>query len=204
MSKLIRSKRKTLAIEVSKQGELVVRAPLKMAGWRIERFLTKNEAWIERNLAEARAKAELARKKFEPGEQFLFLGERVPFEQIVGDQVVNEPRAHFKAWYRAHANEHILPRVPELASQHGYEYARVRLSNAKRTWGSCSGKNNIGISWRLIMAPPECIDYVIIHELVHTMHKHHGVWFWKRVERALPEYRTHRRWLRDNEHLLTI
>ncbi len=224
VDKLVRSARKTLAIEVSKNGEVVVRAPERMPERRIKRFVRGHTDWIERSRAEMIAKSRLAQKRYEPGERFLYLGDQyrlsicrtgersfvrtdtIMLEDnrfVLSDKIEN-PRDCFKTWYRSQAQQIIPTRIQEIASQHGYEYAKVRISSAKRIWGSCSGKNNISISWRVIMAPIECVDYVILHELVHTVHKHHGKWFWARVGRAMPDYKMRRKWLRDNEHLMRI
>lgn len=200
----MRSRRKTLAIEVSKRGEVVVRAPLRMPERRIARFVRDNANWIARTRAETLAKVAVGQKRFEPGGQFLYLGRWFSFEAIVFGAKYDDPRDHVKAWYRDRARRLIASRCELIASQHGYDYAKVRVSSAKRIWGSCSGQNAISISWRTVMAPLECVDYVILHELAHTVHKNHGVRFWHRVEKAMPEYREHRQWLRDNEHLMNL
>lgn len=204
IDQIVRSKRKTLAIEVTKQGEVVVRAPLRVSDRRIAKFVRDHADWIARTRSDMIAKVEIGQKRYEPGEQFLYLGRRYPFESFVFGEEVDEPRVHFESWYRDRAKRLIPSRCELIASQHGYDYAKVRVSSAKRIWGSCSGKNSISISWRTVMAPLECVDYVILHELVHTLHKHHGKWFWRRVERAMPDYKTHRKWLRDNEHLMSL
>jgi len=201
IDKIIRSKRKTLALEISPRGEVIVRAPERTTESKINRFVAGNGDWISKNRAEMLKKHEASRKRYESGEKFLFLGEWQPFEWFAPESV-NNVKGHFETWYKNQAKEILPERTAEIASLHGYEYGKVRISSARRQWGSCSGKNDLSFAWRLVMAPQECIDYVIIHELVHTMHKHHGVWFWKRVERAMPEYQRYRKWLRDHEHLM--
>ncbi|MCS7122892.1 MAG: M48 family metallopeptidase, partial [Candidatus Micrarchaeota archaeon] len=87
---------------------------------------------------------------------------------------------------------------------YNFRYNRVRITNARRRWGSCSSSNNLNFSWRLIMAPLEVIDYVVVHELVHTRIKNHSKAFWRMVEAVMPDYDRQRRWLRENGHMLKI
>ncbi len=204
IDQIVRSKRRTLAIEVTKQGEVVVRAPLRISDRRIARFMRDNQKWIERTRQDTLAKIASSEKRYLPGERFLYLGRSYPFESITFRSEYDDPRAHFESWYRDRAERLIPSRTRLIASQHGYNYAKVRVSSAKRIWGSCSAKNSISISWRTVMAPIECVDYVVLHELVHTRHKNHGKWFWRRVEQAIPDYRVRRKWLRDNEHLMSL
>ena len=179
IDKLIRSQRRTMAIEVNKQAELVVRVPNRISDRKINMFLWRSRSWIVRTQAEARAK----------------------IEQAVL-QRASDPRD--EEWYRQRATEIIPERVCYYASELGLEYARVRISSAKRIWGSCSAKNSLSFSWRLAMAPVEIIDYIVVHELTHIVHKNHGKLFWRRVAKTIPDHKERRRWLRDNEHLLSF
>ncbi len=179
IDKLIRSRRRTLAIEVNKQGELVVRAPLRVSEREINMFLWRSREWILNTQEESRRKQQQAAiKKSE------------------------DPRD--EQWYRDHAAQIIPERVEYFAQELSLEYTRVRISSAKRIWGSCSGQNSLSFSWRLAMAPVEVIDYIVVHELTHTIHKNHGKLFWRRVEKSIPNHRELRQWLRDNEHLMTV
>lgn len=90
-------------------------------------------------------------------------------------------------------------RVRELNDIHfGKNVNNVRLKNAKTRWGSCSTRGNINLSTRLMLAPDDVIDYVIIHELAHLVEQNHSPKFWKLVERAMPEYKEKKKWLKDN------
>ncbi|MFH1315030.1 MAG: SprT family zinc-dependent metalloprotease [Candidatus Uhrbacteria bacterium] len=177
IDKLIRSRRRTMAIEVNKQGELVIRAPLRVSERDINIFLWHSRDWIERTQAEVQAKLEQATLR-------------------------RAEDSHDEQWYRERAAEIIPERVLYHANELGLEYTRVRISNAKRLWGSCSGKNSLSFSWRLAMAPIEVVDYIVVHELTHTIHKNHGKLFWRRVAKTVPNYKELRCWLRKNEHLL--
>jgi predicted metal-dependent hydrolase len=80
----------------------------------------------------------------------------------------------------------------------------VRITDAKERWGSCNAAGSLNFAWRLVMAPPPVIDYVIVHELAHLVEMNHSQRFWGLVGRILPDYAVRRKWLRENEHLLTL
>jgi predicted metal-dependent hydrolase len=80
----------------------------------------------------------------------------------------------------------------------------IRITSPQRRWGSCGVTDCLNFNWRLVMAPPEIIDYVIVHELAHIRHKSHGPEFWELVAEFYPNHRKARRWLKDNGHLLEI
>jgi hypothetical protein len=139
----------------------------------IARFIRQKKKWIERNLARQSAK---------PSPRRLPLEER--------GRLVRE------------ANARISDRCRELSEQTGYRPARVRITGARTRWGSCGAKGTVCFTWRLIMAPPAVIDYVIIHELAHLAELNHSGRFWRLVEQHVPDHRAHRRWLRQNNQLL--
>ena len=107
-------------------------------------------------------------------------------------------------WYRKQARQVITVRVKYYADLLGLEVNKIRISNARKRWGSCSAKNNLSFTWRLILAPLEIIDYVVVHELMHIFEKNHSRRFWVRVEEYYPQYRKKRKWLKQNSHLLRV
>jgi predicted metal-dependent hydrolase len=86
----------------------------------------------------------------------------------------------------------------------GYAPASIRISDARRRWGSCTYNGGLNFSWRLIQAPLEIVDYVIVHELVHLRQHDHSKKFWDKVEALMPDYERRREWLRKNERLLSL
>ena len=88
--------------------------------------------------------------------------------------------------------------------QTGYTPADICISDARKRWGSCTHKGIINFSWRLIQAPPEIVDYVVVHELVHLGQPDHSKKFWEKVRKIMPDYERRRKWLRENERLLRI
>ncbi len=112
--------------------------------------------------------------------------------------------AAFKAWYRAQARALVEERVRQYAARYGFSYRQVRITSARTRWGSCSAKGTLCFTWRLVMAPPECIDYVVVHELAHLRVANHSPAFWREVGAILPDYKARRKWLRVNGRSLTL
>ncbi|MGB9893381.1 MAG: M48 family metallopeptidase, partial [Candidatus Saccharicenans sp.] len=152
-------------------------------------------------------------KNFIPGEKFLYLGKEYPLILSLGQTVALSfngeafflsasgqirARALFEKLYRKMARSYLSRRVEELATINGFEFQKFRLSSARSRWGSCSARKTISLTWRLIMAPPQIIDYVIIHELAHTREKNHSRAFWNLVAQYVPDYKSKRRWLKSN------
>ena len=94
--------------------------------------------------------------------------------------------------------------MQELASQLGFQYKKIRIGSAATRWGSCSSSGALSFTWRLVMAPMAIIDYVIIHELVHTVEHNHGRAFWDKVKTILPDFKPRMAWLKANGALLRL
>lgn len=88
--------------------------------------------------------------------------------------------------------------LDKAARRMGVEYGRLSVRNQRTRWGSCSSRRTISLNWRLVMAPPEVLDYLCVHELAHLSHMDHSAKFWSLVEQHCPDYRVHERWLREN------
>ena len=103
---------------------------------------------------------------------------------------------------RGNSKEIILARVRHWAAVLNLEYGRVFVKDQRTLWGSCSGRRNLNFNWRLAAAPPEALDYVVIHELCHLREMNHSKRFWDLVRAACPDYKARRKWLRDNTALV--
>ncbi len=116
------------------------------------------------------------------------------------------PRAEeaFTAWYKKQARALVEERVRYFAAQYGFGYRQVRITSARTRWGSCSSRGTLCFTWRLVMAPLECIDYVVVHELAHLKVANHSPAFWREVGAILPDYKARRKWLRVNGKMLTL
>ncbi len=217
--KIIRSQRKTVAVEITKDGRVLVRAPLRLTLREVSAFVGQNEGWIARKVGRVKAiHAEHAPKRFCEGETFLFLGEacRLRFvdgadylrkdngEFLLGRELSARAAQFFSTWYRARAREILEDRVAHFTRQMGLTCRFVRLTEARERWGSCNAEGVLNFAWRLVMAPPAVIDYVVVHELTHLVEMNHSRRFWERLERILPDYAQRRKWLKDSEHLLIL
>ncbi len=214
--KLIRSRRKTIGLYIDPGGELVVRAPLRTPLARLEEIVRQKAAWIARKQAEMRQRpAPAPAHRFAAGEQFLFLGQLYPLEInekakglsfsgrfILGKTTPARARKLFTDWYLAQAARVFGERVSFYVLLGGFNIKQVRLSNARARWGSCSSTGSINLTWRLVMAPPAVIDYVIVHELAHTLEHNHSKAFWARVAAILPDYKVRQGWLKKNGSML--
>ena len=113
----------------------------------------------------------------------------------VREQRVSVP-PDLEAELRRQAAEQLIPRLHELAAQHGLHVGRVSIRNQRSRWGSCSRNGAISLNYRLVLMPPAVAEYVLIHELMHLQEQNHGTRFWRLVERACPGYSESERWLR--------
>ena len=165
---LVRSRRKTLAIEVTREAQIVVRAPLRCPQRQIDTFVESRKDWIAS--AVARQKERLA--------------QHPPLTEA-------ETQA-----LRQKAKVHIPPRVTYWAQRMGLAPAAVKITSARTRFGSCSSKNTLCFSLYLMQYPPEAIDAVVVHELCHMRHRNHSPAFYAEVERWLPDYRTREKLLK--------
>jgi predicted metal-dependent hydrolase len=116
--------------------------------------------------------------------------------------IIKDASKILKAWYMRQAKYTFPIRVDYYAQKYNFKFKQVKISNASRRWGSCSSKGSINLNWRLIRAIPEAIDYVIVHELVHTIHMDHSKRFWEKVAEIMPDYKKYRAWLKNHGYLL--
>lgn len=217
IDQLIRSKRKSIALIVQRDGKLTVRAPLRLSEARIMQFVNTKTAWILAQQKKA-ASQQVKPREYTDGETFLFLGRKISLK-LVDQQAVplkmevnfllkrsqqKQAAQLFTRWYQAQARQVFTSRVEFFAQKNGFSYAKIRLSSARTRWGSCSSKGTLSFTWRLVMAPPEVIDYVVLHELVHLQIKDHSAAFWTRLQQYVPDYKRKRAWLKTNGHLLEI
>jgi len=219
IDRLIRSKRKTISLEVRPDGSLIVRAPMLTMPGQIEALVKRKQSWIrEKQAFVYRRSLESPAKDFIPGEEFLYLGNSYILE-IVSDQekslilrknfclsssASEDAKQVFEAWYKERASHVIQDRVDLLSRQNGFVYQRVRLTSAKTRWGSCGPQGSLNFSYRLVMAPLGIIDYVVVHELVHLKDRSHSKTFWSEVEKLMPDYQRRIKWLKANGHRLTL
>ena len=159
--RLVRSDRKTMGLEITRDMEVLVRAPRWVSAAQIDRFVQSHRQWILRKLAVRQDRVTIHSNLTE--EQLATLTQQA---------------------------ETVIPgRVAHFAAIMGLWPTGVRISRARSRFGSCSPKDKLAFSCCLMLYPPEAIDYVVVHELAHIRHKNHGAEFWKTVGETLPDYR---------------
>lgn len=209
---IVRSSRRSLSIQILPHGQVIVKAPRLLPTFLIKRFVEQKKEWIQKHLQN---KPQIrAQKHYVEGETFLFMGKSYSlhlgnFEKIFLGGTLNFPLAlRFRAqkelsvWYFREAKKTISQRVEMYAKIMNTSYRKIMFSDTSSKWGSCSPDNSLQFNWRLIMAPLIVIDYVVVHELAHTMEKNHGRDFWVIVRKYKPAYRQYVKWLRDNAYQL--
>lgn len=165
---VIRSQRKTIAIQITPDGQVLVRCPSRMPIAAVKTFVLKKAPWIQYQLQkkEAQPKAE-------------------PFTDAQIREFADLTRAL------------LVQRLSELSRQVDVSYHRVSVRSQRTRWGSCSSKGNLSFNCLLALVPPDVFDYVVVHELCHLKQMNHSPAFWSEVERILPGYRVQKSWLKE-------
>jgi len=218
ISKIIRSKRKTIALVLTHDSTLVIRAPLKTPVDYLENLVNKKRDWIRAKLQEIQNKPKPKAKEFVNGESFFYLGKSYRLKILDGISVDIELKDNLLLslekvpyardvvikWYKSVAEKKIKERCEWYSRLTGYKPHSIKITDAQKRWGSSGPKGTVNFSWRLIMAPLEIIDYVIVHELVHLEQRDHSRFFWNKVKSILPDFKKRQKWLKDNGRALDI
>lgn len=216
---IIRTKRRTMALIIERNGRLVVRAPLRAKEERINEFVEQKAKWILKKQEQVKTYyPPFVSKEYVNGEGFWYLGNiyklqvgdvRKPLLYLNGNfqlsrTAIDKAPLVFERWYKDRAQKIISQRVKWYSAKHGYSYNQVKITSARTRWGSCSERGTLSFSWRLVMAPIPVIDYVVVHELVHLHVKNHSKKFWARVGVIMPDYQQRIEWLEKHGHLLNL
>ena len=195
-------------LRVRPDGTLRVTVPRGGSRREAEAFVVENQKWIERE--RQRVGVEHAPARWHPGSEILLRGVAAPIQldhtvdglfisygdRRVAAENADDLRAAIEADLRQAARVELIPRLHELASEHGLSVGAVAIRNQRSRWGSCARNGNIALNFRLVQMPPEIRDYVLIHELMHLRQQNHSRRFWRLVAAACPAYRDAERWLR--------
>lgn len=164
-----RQQRKTLAISVTEDAELMIKAPFHMPEQEIQRFLKQRRFWIYKQTKRM-------------------------IEQNASKPVRSE--GEIRA-LRKRAEEVLWQKTVYYANLLGVSCQGIRIGDQKTFWGSCSSKGRISYNWHLVLMPERIQDYVVVHELCHLMEMNHSVRFWNQVEGMIPDYKERRKWLKE-------
>ena len=179
---LIRSNRKSCSISITPDGRITVRVPLRISDREIRHLLTDRQNWIITKYLEQQQKQA-----------------RMPVSDLTDTQ-----RAALTQRYIAAAREYFPKRAAHFQQFTGGTYSRITIRDQKTRWGSCSARGTLSFNWRLMLAPPAILDYVVVHELCHLTHMDHSPAFWQAVEAVCPDYRDSRRWLKEHGQELVL
>lgn len=213
------SDRKTIAIHILKDGSVEVRCPFGTNKSTISEFVTAKNDWIQKHSI---PKKELYEQKnsfnLAFGASLTFLGNIYPLISTDTDRYGFNGTEFYapnyldsaclkdcmQKVYKRLAEKLIVQKTANIARQLHANYSGIKINSASTRWGSCSGKNSLNFSWKLIIADERAVDYVIVHELAHTFEHNHGPRFWAIVERVFPDYKERQQLLRDAQKIITV
>jgi len=167
------SNRKTVSLQISEDGELIVKAPYKFSQKKIEKLINEYSGWIDKNLKKHQ---ELQANKVELSDADIVLLKDI-------------------------ANNVLPAKTEYFAKLMGVEFGSVKITSAQKRFGSCSGKNNICYSFILMLYPEKAIDYVVIHELSHTVHHNHSKQFYDMISEYMPDYKNAEKLLKGKQKI---
>ncbi len=218
------SRARRARILVGAEGVEVV-VPSRFPLREVEPFVREKQPWIERTLRRLQeSEAEHPSAALTDGGQVPYLGERLELRLRVepgrsrahvarrGDVLhvaVSEPgeaplREALERWYRRQARDEIAPRLDAATARAGSRYARLAIRGQRTRWASCSTTGTMSFNWRLLLAPPAIVDYVVEHEVAHLEVMDHSARFWRLLAERVPDWREHEGWLRRHGHLLRL
>lgn len=213
--RVVRSDRKSVALVIDNEANLIVRAPALMPDKEIDEYVRRKKRWIIEKQQQVTAFGEKHPPVVvETGESIMYLGssyaiikEAVDTVEFSGNELLlpeNYDAEALTVWLKEQALQIISERVAMYANVMGVAPGTVKLSEAKARWGSRGTKNDLNFAWRLIMCPLSVIDYVVVHELSHITYNNHSPAFWARVKTVLPNYEDAQEWLKVNKKLMEI
>ena len=214
---LVRRKRKSIGLFLTPEGKLKVHAPLRMPLAVIEDTLEHYRNWIELRVQEIRENKQTG-KSYTVGEEFPYLGKNYPLRFVenqaepvllkeaicIDKKYQNKAEQALKSWYWKEAEKLLVQRTLWYSSRLLLRHKRIKISKARTRWGSCSARGSINLNWRLIMAPLQVIDLIVVHELMHLNQMDHSKTFWKKVEKLIPDYKKWEKWLKENNKTLSF
>lgn len=181
---IVRSKRRSIGFEVRPGGKITVRIPMRASVNTVKEIIEDKKDWLY--------------------EMYLRQKDKIDTDSL-REAERNDPRtAYLEKKYRQAAKRYIYERVEYYIEMIGGHYSSIRIGDQKTRWGSCSNNGTLSFSWRLMLAPPRVLDYVVIHEICHLTYMDHSKNFWDLVSVYDPDYKEHRKWLKENGDSLIL
>lgn len=223
------SRARSIRLTVQKeQSRVILTLPRLISLDQGKQFLKSKQGWVENQWKKAQEQASKKKlRRYELGESFYYLGEEITLAlcphsspacrhricSVQGSELLlcfgsklqeEQIKMLVERFYRQKASEIIHDRLEHFNTHYGLAYQKVSFRNQKTRWGSCSPQGNLNFNWRLVLAPIEVLDYVVVHELCHLIHMNHSAQFWSVVAQTLPDHPSRRKWLKENAFLLNL
>ncbi len=222
---VIYKKRKTLGIYIDVYGNIELRVPKETTNEQIHRLIENKWSWIVTKQSEMKEKTKGYKEKvYEEGEMFLYLGENYPIriledetlsceavqlndtELLVNIKVYDEDRIKklLKRFYYKKCKVLLEERIRYFQSNFKVKPRSIKISNNKKTWGTCNSYRELTFNWKLVMAPLDVFDYVVVHEMCHMVHLNHDRSFWRLVGKYILDYEERQEWLRQSHWKMVV
>lgn len=185
---VVRSKRKSYGLVVDEDGGVTVRIPLRGSITVARKLVADKQDWLMEKIRLQKQRKQVRDEQAAQSES----------------KYTPQQREGLERRYRQAAKEYFPKRADYYAQQIGVSYERIRIAEQKTRWGSCSSKGTLSFNWKLMLAPPKVLDYVVVHELCHRKEMNHSPRFWKLVEEIMPDYKEYRKWLKENGSTLQL
>lgn len=206
-----------MALQITPDATLIVKAPHFTPTFFINRFIKDHDEWIQKQIQKVEVHTRVRNKTYVNGEEFLFLGMKLTLEldtfteiSVSKNKLLFPQGLQFRAqkqltsWYKKQAKQIITQQVKDFASKMDTDFAAITFADTKSQWGRCTVDNRLQFNWRLIMSPILVIQYVVVHELAHTIEKNHSHKFWHIVSTYCPSYKRQRKWLKEYGNELVV
>lgn len=222
---IIWKKRKTIGIYVDAYGNVEVRAMKDAPEADIDKMVKAKWSWIQKHVKEQTEKTKgFKEKTYEEGEEFLFLGREYPIKVIenrdsnmeaiefAGSELIirtmendNEKlKKMMTRFYKQQCKKYVEKRIRLYQPQFKVKPRGIKISSNKKHWGTCNSQREMTFNWKLVMAPIEVLDYVVIHEMCHMLHMNHDRSFWRLVGKIMPDYERQESWLRESHWKMVV
>jgi predicted metal-dependent hydrolase len=217
-SRIILSKRKTVTLTVDSSCNLIVKAPKNLPLSEINNFIKEKEGWIKTKI-DFYGNINTKNGAVKAYKEILYFGKK--FETVFGaakeitldgDSLtvplkLNDSKKFInglKRWYKKNALEILTARTDMFCGIMKLKYEKIKISDSKKTWGSCDSNKSISYNFRTVMLPPSIIDYIVVHELSHLRHLNHSARFWAEVVKYIPDWKEYKKILKNNQYLMEL
>lgn len=209
-------KRKTISIVIESKNSVLIKVPIGTSAETINRIIDKKRKWIISKLEM------MSERKALKDDEILYLGKltkikvieqpflKRDFVVVINNEIVvnvstkDKYKRVLEKWLREAAKKVIEEKINKYCTIMNKVPKEIKIKEQKTKWGSCTYDNRIFFNWKLIMAREEAIEYVVVHEMCHMIHKNHSKEYWCTVERFMPSYKKEHKWLKDNGYLLKL